>query len=64
MRVFTYFENKLPVYDEADRVKWDLFVSALILIAAFEIPYDWLVGWENQIWAHVFNIIFFYQFFY
>ena len=62
-RLFTYLENQLPVYDEADRVKWDLFISILILIAAFEIPYDWLVGWQDQTWAHVFNLIFFISFF-
>ena len=61
-RVFTYLETKLPVYDEADRVKWDLFVSVLILIAAFEIPYDWLVGWTDPTWAHVFNLVFFIAF--
>ena len=62
-KVVTYLESKLPVYDEADRVKWDLFISVLILIAAFEIPYDWLVGWKDQMWAHVFNLIFFISFF-
>ena len=55
-------EHKLPVYDEADRVKWDLFISSLILIAAFEIPYDWLVGWKDQLWAHIFNFVFFIAF--
>ncbi len=62
-RIVTYLENKLPIYDEADRVKWDLFISILILIAAFEIPYDWLVGWQNQTWADLFNLIFFMSFF-
>jgi len=45
-KIFTYLENKLPVYDEADRVKWDLFISILILIAV-------VIGWNKNIYSIV-----------
>ncbi|MBM75602.1 MAG: hypothetical protein CMK59_09390 [Proteobacteria bacterium] len=55
--------NSIPVLDESDRVQWDLLISMLILIAAFEIPYDWLVGWKDPVHAAVFNWVFFIFFF-
>ncbi|GDX83867.1 hypothetical protein LBMAG42_56780 [Deltaproteobacteria bacterium] len=30
-----------------ERMWWDAFVLAVILVATFEIPYDWLVGWSG-----------------
>jgi hypothetical protein len=40
--------NRLPTIDPHRRRWWDLFVLALIVISAFEVPYSAMLGWENQ----------------
>lgn len=40
------------------RIAWDIFVFAVIAASAFEIPYDFLVGWENQALANAFDAAF------
>lgn len=40
------------------RFAWDIFVFAVIAASAFEIPYDFLVGWENQALATTFDSVF------
>ena len=44
---------------EEKRVKWDIFVFIVILIATFEIPYDLLVGHSSIHTEHLFNYLFY-----
>lgn len=40
------------------RVYWDIFVFAVIIASAFEVPYDWLVGWHDETLTLVFDLSF------
>ena len=37
------------------RIYWDIFVFAVIMASAFEIPYDWLVGWGESRLSLIFD---------
>jgi len=42
-----------------DRIYWDIFVFLVIMASAFEIPYDWLVGWTDEATSLIFDTVFF-----
>lgn len=40
------------------RVKWDLFVFVVIVVSAFVVPFDLLVGWDDPRVDAWFNYVF------
>lgn len=47
----------MQVIHPKQRLRWDAFCSLVIVIAAFEIPYDLLVGWKDHVWQRIFDSV-------
>ena len=41
------------------RMEWDMFVFLVIVVATFEIPYNLLVGYDNEMIMRMFNLLFY-----
>ena len=52
----------IKVIEQNSRVYWDLYIFVIIVIAAFEIPYDLLIDFEDKSIGNFFSYLFLFSF--